>query len=621
MKALSSVSRSLLSSLSLAVVLGSAGAHAQTLSAPASISADTPQTVSLVFKLRNTAELTHFIERSVDPSSHHFREFLSTDEFRERFGPRDWEFETVLHYMRKNGITIDEVYDSHMVVRATGTTAQFNALLDTDLQRYHDERGHHFQKPTRKPRVPKEIKDIVLTVAGLDTEPAFHPHSVRTPRGVVPALKNEPAPQLVLPQGAVATGVPGNFTVGDVAQLYNVNPLYKRHITGHGQTLGIATMATFDPSDAEAYWSALGLEAAPHRIKRISLDGGTTAEGADETTLDVQQAGGLAPKAKILVYEAPNSSSGFLDLFYRAVSDNRVDTLSCSWGMCELFLDGDTAQAFRQVFLEAAAQGIPVFAASGDTGAFDINRSLPQPTYSILNSVDYPAADPYVTAAGGLTLPTTLNFKYGSVVVPQERPWGWDYLKDYITNIYGESVYNTYFFPVGAGGGVSVNFSAPSWQLPVAGRQTSSADFASLFLYPNATPDNPDTTGAIDLVDLPVGFAGRNVPDLSLNADPETGYLVYFNGQFSNGSGGTSFVAPQLNGIAALLTQSAGSRLGFLNPQLYAIYAKHGYGNKSPFRAITTGTNLYWQAIPDYNPASGLGALDVARLEKELSHR
>lgn len=600
-------------SLALALLVGLGLPARAGSTPPIAVAADVPQTVSIVFKLRNTQELERFIARSVDPHSRSYRSFLSTEDFAEAFGPREWEFATVLHFMRQNGITINEVYDSHMVVRATGTTAQFNALLNTEIRSFEDERGRRFQKTDRKPCVPKEIKDIVLLVVGLDTAPALHSHTKRSPRIANPAL-GEPAPELVLPSGAVATGVPGNFTVGDVANLYNINPLYKRHITGRGQTLGIATLATFDPADAYGYWSALGLDVAPNRIKEIAVDGGAGTDGSDETTLDVQQSGGVAPRARILVYEAPNTTSGFLDLFYRAVSDNRVDTLSCSWGLGEAFLDADTLTAYQQAFMEAAAQGIPVFASSGDSGAFDLNRSFPTPEFSPVNSVDHPAADPYVTAAGGTTLPFSLALRHGNIVVPQERPWGWDYFESYFVTWYGQDYYDRYLFPVGGGGGVSINFPAPSWQMGLAGRQTTPADFSTLYYYPNY----PATTGVQDFADLPIGYAGRNLPDVSLNADPETGYLVYLGGTFYNGNGGTSFVAPQLNGIAALLSQSAGTRLGFLNPQMYAIFAKRGYGPKSPFNAITTGTNLYWKAGPNYNPASGLGTLDVTKLEKEL---
>ena len=76
----------------------------------------------------------------------------------------------------------------------------------------------------------------------------------------------------------------------------------------------------------------------------------------------------------------------------------------------------------------------------------------------------------------------------------------------------------------------------------------------------------------VDLLDLPAHFAGRNLPDVSLNADPETGYLLFSteDGGLIAGHGGTSFVAPQLNGISALISQATGGgRLGLWNPMLY----------------------------------------------------
>jgi subtilase family serine protease len=514
---------------------------------------------------------------------------------------------------------VNEVYKSHMVIRATGTTSQFNALLGTELHNWFDH-GRRFQKPSCKPKLPTEIKDIVLTIEGLDSQPAFKSHLITSQKSLLDPM-GETVKATALPNTTLATGIPGEYTVGDVANLYNINPLYKQHITGKGRTIGIATLASFDPADAYKYWAGIGLTVDPKRITEIPVDGGAGTNGADETTLDVQQSGGLAPAAKILVYEAPNTSAGFVDMFYKAVSDNKVDTLSVSWGMGEIFLDPDSLTAYQQAFMQAAAQGIPVFAAAGDAGAFDVNRNFATPSYSPLNSVDHPASDPYITAAGGTTLPVSLEFRHGVITVPQERPWGWDYLESYYVKYYGQFIYDHYLFPVGGGGGVSGIFNLPSWQTGLPGVKATPTDFSELYFYPKYTSTNPDKSGAIDFGGVTPGFAGRNVPDVSLNADPNTGYVVCMGGLFSTGSGGTSFVAPQLNGIASLLTQNAGSRLGFLNPQLYRIFSHYGYGPKSPFHAITTGTNLYWQAGPNYNPASGLGTLDVAALAKLLGPR
>jgi subtilase family serine protease len=120
------------------------------------------------------------------------------------------------------------------------------------------------------------------------------------------------------------------------------------------------------------------------------------------------------------------------------------------------------------------------------------------------------------------------------------------------------------------------------------------------------------------LIDLPAGVQGRNLPDVSLNADPYSGYLVYFEGQWGAGNGGTSFVAPQLNGIFTLIAAGKNSRLGLLHPQLYGAFKTYGYGGASPFRAITAGTNLYYKSTNTFNPATGLGSLDVTNLARAL---
>jgi subtilase family serine protease len=121
--------------------------------------------------------------------------------------------------------------------------------------------------------------------------------------------------------------------VGDVANFYDINPLYKAGINGRGQTVGIATLANFLPSDAYAYWSLIGLIILPNRITQVHVDGGgelSADAGSGETSLDVEQSGGLAPNAKIIVYDAPNTNPGIIDLFYKAASDNLVDSLSVS---------------------------------------------------------------------------------------------------------------------------------------------------------------------------------------------------------------------------------------------------------------------------------------------------
>jgi kumamolisin len=123
---------------------------------------------------------------------------------------------------------------------------------------------------------------------------------------------------------------------------------------------------------------------------------------------------------------------------------------------------------------------------------------------------------------------------------------------------------------------------------------------------------------------LPAYFPGRNVPDISFNGDPETGYIIYYTSSASGFEiltfyGGTSFVAPQLNGVTALLGQEFHDRLGFMNFPLYSLAHGNGYwGSRAPLHAIAYGNNWFYHGSNGYNPAVGLGTLDVAKFAEAL---
>jgi kumamolisin len=585
------------------------------------------QTVSIVLKVRNAEQLDAFIRQSVDPSSPNYHRFLSVSQFRDRFAPSSDQMRRVTGFLGSLGITINEVYADNLVISATGTVAQFNQAFSTSIHEYVEADGKRFRHPNDDgDHVPGSLADIVLYVSGLNTLAGqFQPkhHSAAATGSAL----GEAVPTVVLPSGnGTATGVPGSFTVGDVANTYGVNPLYSAGITGRGRTVGIVTLANFLPADAYNYWDAIGLPTKPNRITQVHVDGGaplSSADGSGETSLDVEQSGGLAPDANVVVYDAPNTEAGFIDVFYKAVSENKADTLSVSWGSPEIYnfaipyVSTDTRALFtvyHQAFAEAAAQGISMFAASGDSGAYDTDRSLPYPYFSKLLTVDLPASDPYLTAAGGTTLPGPIQRRYGVVNVPTEQVWGWDYFNDYLVTNYGPD-YKDYYFAVGGGGGVSVYWPMPFYQEETSGIRRSAANQAWTY-YPNGYPD---TTGALYLTSLPANFRGRNVPDISLNSDPYTGFLIYSttDGGWSAGWGGTSFAAPQLNGITALLSQAKGSRLGLLNPQLYALQGAGSAGHK-PIVDITAGDNWYYAGVRGYEPGAGLGVINAAELAKRL---
>jgi subtilase family serine protease len=575
--------------------------------------------VVVALKVPNRPALEAFVASTVDPKSANFRKFLTPAEFKARFGQSDAVVARVSALLKANGLSVTKVHENNLLITARGTNAQLAKLFATEIHSY-TEKGETFDHPVSKAVIPAALADVVAHVAGLSTKPIYHANLHTVPKPAKPvalALADAVRPANAMP----APGVPQQYTVGDLAKQYNVTPLYTRGMTGAGTTLGIMTFATFKTTDVAAYWAGVGISNSTTRITTINASAPTkiSSNGADETTLDVEQSGGLAPGAKIIVYEGANTDAGELQLYSAAVNANVADTLSISWGEPEVA--EDNIDSLDVLFLQSASQGVPITAASADSGSYDLNNSqvYPYPDYSATLSVDFPASSPYVLGAGGTTLPVTLKLTHGTIVVPAVRPWAWDYLSNYIIANDGQAYYYANIFPVGGGGGVSVNYPLPSYQTGLPGVQVSAAG-QSLFCFTNppAGSAQPCTPGE-DLIDLPAAFVGRNVPDISLDADPESGYSLYFGGSWSTGSGGTSFVAPQLNGIFALITQQAGHRLGWLHPQLYGAFKTQGYAAGSPFRPVTTGTNWFYSAKASYNPATGIGEIDADNLATLLS--
>jgi len=580
-------------------------------------------TASLVLKVRHPEALERAVASTQDPNGGSYHRFLSLPDFVAQYAPSAADIATIEKYLGRFGIQVTEVYADRLVMKATGSIDAFNRVFSTDVHDYA-KAGRRFHRPRHAPAIPLLLRDLLIEVAGLSDEAQFHPMHVR------PAATGLLPPQApVLPaKGSTATGVPGSYTVGDVANLYDVNPLYRAHLDGTGRTIGIATLANFIPADAYTYWSMIGLDVKANRITQVHVDGGGDLSGdagSGETSLDVEQSGGLAPRAKILVYDAPNTDAGFIDLFYKAASDNLVDCLSVSWGTPEELyfanLNGSDLTgellAFHQAFLEVAAQGISLFAASGDAGAYDldgINVAFNQPFSAVL-SVDTPGSDPAITAAGGTTVPVTLSFGPGApdLVVSTEQVWGWDYLQNYLVAVGGPQYQNT-LFPLGGGGGVSIFWPLPSYQARTNGIRVTASGQSVLY-------DDGSGSGPQDLFDLRAGFAGRNLPDVSLNADPESGYLLYSTPDGGLlAAGGTSFVAPQLNGISALIAQAEGGRIGLWNPMLYRFQRNYGRSTSSPLRDIVAGDNWYYRGMPGYEPGAGLGVLDVANLAAAIAN-
>jgi kumamolisin len=598
----------------------------------ASSFAETSQaTVTVALNLNNRAELEQLVQSVYTRGNPAYHQFLTPQQFRQRFGPSAATVAAVTKHFQALGLSVQQTAAAQLHV--SGSAAAIGKAFSVELHAYQmpasgSAPAVRYRAPLGQPKIPAAVASMVHTVLGLDTRPRLTPHLRHSPQTARP--KND-APN--------TPDAPGDWTVQDFAIYYNVNPLYKKGLDGKGQTIGIVTLASFTPSDAFSYWNSLGLAVKANRIREVQVDGGSgppsDASGSDETTLDVEQSGGLAPGAKIIVYEAPNTDQGFVDAFAAAIDSNQADTVSTSWGEWE-FLGGSSdiadgpvidptngrhatpIRAEDDLLIQAALQGQSMYAASGDCGALDAYDIFTPPDFNNIIAVDDPGSQRFMTSAGGTTLPGKQKFGSGiKVNIAQEQAWGWDYLIPVCAAL-GFDPVACGIFPGGGGGGVSVLNQRPFYQLGIAGMRNSVNGQSLLDLTQNPPQD---------LADLPGNFPGRNVPDISLNADPDTGYtLAYTSDQtgfaVEDFGGGTSFVAPQLNGITALYAQALGHRVGLLNVPLYQLLRTGNpySGNKAPLRDITQGDNWFFNSNKAYDQTTGVGVPDVANLLDALKN-
>nr|WP_199065718.1 S53 family peptidase [Chromobacterium sp. ASV5] len=595
-------------------------------------------TVTVALPLRDRNAATRYLTELHTSGSPHYHKFLTPAEFRGRFGPDEAAVAAISGRLTAAGLVVARRGSALLQVRGPAASVQraFGAELHLFQARDSQSGGvSRFMAPAKTSQPAVDLSGV-QAVIGLDSRPRFRPHVSKQPAQLARAL--------VRASGASGGNAPGKWTVTDLARYYNVAPLYDKGINGKGATIGIVTLAAFTPADAFRYWNQLGLKTNPDRLTVVNVDGGPGAPSDDsqsvETTLDVEQSGGLAPGAKMIVYQAPNTTQGFVDAFAQAIENNAADAVSTSWGSWEWGdlqtaandpVSGGSAnvlQTYHDLFLQAAMQGQSLFAAAGDAGAYDVNAQTEDPKdgyhppkFSKVLSVDSPASQQFITAAGGTTLAASLTFKIKGepymVTVPAERAWGEDYLTGLCKKLGLDPV--SCNWPNGGGGGVSGFIPRPFYQSWLPGMQNTQPG--------QQLVDNSQTPPQV-IAALPASYPGRNVPDISMNADPQTGYVVYYTSDktgFSvlDGEGGTSFVAPQLAGIAALLNQSQGSRLGLLNFALYGMastgYAYTGFGGiGAPLRDIRVGNNWFYASRAGYDQATGLGVPDVANLAAAL---
>jgi len=614
-----------------------------------------PETVSFILDERNQSQLEQSVDQGINPDA-----FLSPIQFAQEYGQTQSNISELESYLGRFGIST-QVYPGNVDVVANGTAGEFNKALSNEQFEYTvpGYPGTHgwpsspaqtVHAPSTAPQLPSSIASFVLSILGLSNYAAFTSQAVHTPAALSKPQTGNSNSCIALSGLANDCNTPASFESN-----YGLSSL-ESPTAGRGQTLAIVTLAAVDPGAPQYFWSnILHLPNVGRTLTVNDVDNSATppadATGTGETDLDVEQSGGIAPGANVIVYQSGLSDSNFIDDFFDAAGQDIASSVSTSWGESEIVVKQEVAEgletstyeaAFNEAFLELDAQGQSVFVAAGDAGAYDDNDELG----STELSVDTPANSPYVTTGGGTTLPwsgkvtdsTTGLSAFASNA--QQRAWGWDYLWPTFAKIGKIPLAQAAEMNVaGGGGGFSADQPTPSYQNGVSGTQSYTG-------VQYLTPTTPENIGGGVIEPTAWNFnpnpslvhgqgSGRALPDVSADADPLSGYLLYEPSfatipaadggpepVLQGGWGGTSFVGPQLNGSTAVIDSALGHRVGFWNPSIYSFATS----NNSPFTTLQTAStsndNDFYTGNPGavFNEATGLGIPNLSALARDFGN-
>ncbi len=636
--------------------------------------------------LRRPPELEQQLEQLIDemgrPGSPVYHKWLTAQELGERFGPAQDDVARVTGWLESHGFTVEGVLPSGMAIVFSGNAGQVREAFHSEIHSLDVKGESHFANMS-DPEIPEALAPIVRGVASLHN---FMPHS----------MMKRANPQFDITTSSVPFWA---VAPADLATIYNFNTAFSNNIIGTGQTIAVIGGTDIqNTSDVDTFRSEFGLNAAaysgwsftqvhPTGTDTCSDPGANGAEG--EAALDVEWATAAAPNAAIVLASCTSTETtfgGFLALQNLLGETTPPKIVSISYGNCEADNGASANQAYVDTYQQAAGEGVSVFVAAGDEGPASCDYSAQYATQGI--AVSGWASTPYNVAVGGTDFEDYYDSEKGGA--PLTKYWSttnnsttlqsalsyipeiaWNdscaspliystYSSD--TEPYGSTGFcnssngkNGYLVDFGGSGGPSTFSKQPSWQ--------------GAYGVPTAPPTGSNTSPN-----------PRYLPDVSLFAGSGVWYHFYVfcmtdtaqgGGPCSttnatdiidyDASGGTSFAAPIMAGIQALVNQAYGGPQGNPNPTYYALaateygssgssacnsslgtstssacifydvtlgntdvpctgtdcYGSSGSGNSTVYGAMSQSTTTFeptWPATSGWDFATGLGTVNVSNL-------
>lgn len=609
--------------------------------------------------------LEQLLVEQQEPDSPNYRRWLTPTELGQRFGPAESDLRTLVGWLEQHGFTVENLASARNLIEISGTAAQFQSAFRASLRRYAVN-GRNYWANADIPSIPAALAPLVRGFASLNN----FPHK-RLSRPAVPFVRGQNGG--IAPYYTVTSGSQTYYAIApaDFSTIYNTAPLLQSGINGSGQTIAVLGRSNVHLSDIADFRTLFSLGTGNISVVIDGADPGIVSDDEGESVLDLEWASAVAPGASVILVSAAdtNTTSG-LDLAAEyAIEHNLATVISESYGICEAYL-GDSGNTFMEaLWQQAAAQGISVTVASGDSGsALCDNPSSADLAQSGL-AVNGLASTSYNVAVGGTdfddigTQSTFWN--------PQNALTTHASALSYIP----ETTWNESCAAAASASNLNV---CPI--LPALGTPPSTLN---LWAASGGASNCVTSTGSGSTITCgqgrakPTWQAGpgvpadgvRDLPDVTLfsaaNSSSRSFYVVCQADQMPAGStsckttsagiyflgtGGTSAAAPGFAGIIALAAQKAGTRLGNFNSLLYSLAADTGAscasavasaascifhdiikGNiavpraaGSPACSVSAGNSTgilvspsrhpAYEAASGYDLASGLGSVNAATL-------
>ena len=528
-----------------------------------------------------------------DPNSASYHQWLTPAQFNERFGPQASTLTAVTNELKARGLEVTDVH-SHSL-RVSGTAGSVQTAFGTTLSMGHFASG----KPVISAAAPIKLTPALAAAGAVITD---FSGKIRVEKTSRPSTLDEPQNR---------ESPTGGYWFDDLKQAYSF-PSFKK-LTGKGVTIGILMEGDFNQPDMTAYF---GHELLPSpNISTVDIAGGSpfSPSNSFETHLDIQQSGGMAPDASIILYNLPDlQDSTILSGLTTIIESNVADVVNMSFSGPEAqyiaaYNDGTDFTGILNIyddfFMEGNALGITFVGSTGDWGALDIpavacfSAAPPQPICGPMEpGIASPASSPHVTAVGGTNLITTFNAKtpadLNSAYVSENA--NFDALDSDI--FFGTSASGAVW---GSGGGISLFYKKPTYQRLVSQKNL---------------PKDAKKFRTIPDVSLQMGGcpAGTLFFDVHGECPPDRSFVWEIIGGDLKGVIGTSASSPEFAGLVALKIQATGARLGNENFDIYSLAAaqENGSGN-TVFRNQIEGNNgLYKSTVKGgYNLVIGNGTV------------